>query len=147
VSEAETTPDRPVKVFTKPKTKALTDFAAWGKKKNPGSVAPLAVDPTNPSPATAGATQGSDSEDEADSDDEARKRAREDRVAELFTFAPPTPLAAEADKLKAAMRSLMPTRDLDGSMARALVFARRDRLDKIREVAINVMIAVAALIT
>jgi len=69
------------------------------------------------------------------------------RVAEMFTFAVPTPLAAEAQHMRNMMRGLIPTRDNDGTMARHLIFSRRDRMDKIRDAAIKGGIGLACLIT
>ena len=130
---------------------ALGDFVKWGKRKNTAvAPAPITMSATTPGGTAQSTAQNSDEEDDddEDSDFETRMGRREDAVNQLFTDTAPEDVGDEADHMRTMMAKLVPSRvEDDYAMAKHMIFARQDRIDKIKEVLFNVsMVALGLLI-
>ncbi|GMH59580.1 hypothetical protein TrRE_jg647, partial [Triparma retinervis] len=157
VSEAETTPERKQPIVLNPKSKkksgAMGDFVKWGKRKN-NSVAPTTSIP----PASTGDTAGGDHNnnnsalntannseisDDSDADSVEGESRRVNRVNEMFDSleADLPSVEAEESNLNMDIKSV----PYDGQLARQLIFAHRDRIDKIKEVVFNVSMVLLVL--
>ena len=72
---------------------------------------------------------------------------REDAVNNLFTNDDPNTIEEESEHMRNMMAKLVPARvESDYKNARHLIFARRDRLDKIKEVLFNISMVLLALL-
>ena len=147
---ADSTSDRRYLAKPKKMRSGVGDFAAWGRKNTKRIVPMLPTTDedgtTNPAPAAPGGDSDDDGSSDSGSDKEDKAEAKAERLAEMFTVQPPTPRDAGADNMISMMRNLIPTREIDG-LARHLIFSRRDRLDKLKEYALNTTIALVALLT
>ncbi|GMH92129.1 hypothetical protein TL16_g12256 [Triparma laevis f. inornata] len=170
ISSRPTTPASTVDTYTEPERKffnkkqaakgkagtapgAMGDFVKWGKRKN-SAVAPAPVQQQEGGGGAGGkntalsTAQNSDSEDEdEDSDFETRMERREDAVNNLFTEDAPNEIGDEAEHMRSMMQKMVPSRiETDYAMAKHMIFARQDRIDKIKEVLFNVSMVLLVLL-